>query len=291
MSIEFSYAAQSPHAFPNWSFKTVQVDYDRETQSIWMSYRADAPPFYSLETLSDMASVRESVRGLFASGACEAFPVRYVVMASLKPGVFKLGGDLSMFARSIRDAERDLLRTYAHACIDVVYGLASAFDLPIITLSVIGGQALGGGLEAALAQDFVLAEETARMGVPEVGFNTFPGMGAVSFLSRRLGTAGAEEIITSGRIYSGSDMYDLGVVDLLAQAQQGRTHALAWMAEGAERFARRRRLAALRRTLFPVSKEELLKITDLWVDCSCAVSSQDVRHMERLAAAQIRKFA
>jgi DSF synthase len=210
-------------------------------------------------------------------------------MASRKPGVFNLGGDLAMFAQSIRDQERESLRAYAHACIDVVHGLATAFGLPIVTLSVITGQALGGGLEAALAEDFLLADATARIGVPEVAFNTFPGMGAVSLLSRRLGTAKAEEIIASGKVYTGQQMFDMGVVDLLAQEGEATATALAWMTDGGQdRYARRLAIARARRQFFPVSFDELLKITDLWVDCSFDVTPHDIRHMERLAAAQKR---
>jgi DSF synthase len=203
--------------------------------------------------------------------------------------VFNLGGDLAMFARSIREQQRETLRAYAHACVDVVHGLATAFGLPIVTLSVITGQALGGGLEAAMAEDFVLADETAKIGVPEVAFNTFPGMGAVSLLSRRMGAAVAEEIIGSGKVYSGREMHELGVVDLLAAEGQAIPTALAWMSDGGEeRYARRLAIAQARRRFFPVSYAELVKITDLWVDCSFDVTPHDIRHMERLAAAQKR---
>lgn len=291
MSSQFEYAARDPQEFPSWSFQTLDVEYESDTQSLWMHYKESAPPFYSMQTLVDMASLRESVRRLFASPFIATYPIRYFVMASRKPGVFKLGGDLSLFADSIREQDRDMLRTYAHACINVVHGLATSFGLPIVTLSVITGQALGGGLEAALAEDFVLADETAGGGVPEVAFNTFPGMGAVSLLARRLGTATAEEIMTSGKIYGGQEMYDMGLIDILAPAGEARSTALAWMAAGAERHARRRDMAALRRHVFPISAEELLKITDIWVDCSCGVTAHDIRHMERLAAAQKRKFA
>ena len=210
-------------------------------------------------------------------------------MASHKPGIFNLGGDLAMFARSIKNGERAMLQHYAHACIDVIYGLATAAGLPIVTLSVLTGQALGGGLEAALAEDFVLADETARIGVPEVAFNTFPGMGAVTMLSRRLGTAGAEEIISSGRVYSGHEMHQMGVVDILAPEGQARAAAIDWMMQGgSERHTRRLALAAARRRFFPVSYDELIRIVDLWVDCSLNVTPHDIRHMERLAAAQRR---
>jgi len=289
MPLDFSYRPRSPSDFPNWTFPTVDLDYDPASQSVWMYYKSEAPPFYSLQTLRDMADIRESLKLLFRKGLNAKYPVRYFAMASRKPGVFNLGGDLAMFAQSIRDQDHENLSFYAHACIDVVHGLAVAFDLPIVTISVITGQALGGGLEAALAEDYVLAEESAKIGVPEVAFNTFPGMGAVSLLSRRLGTARAEDIIASGRIYSGREMYDLGVVDIVAPAGEAHTATLAWMTDGGEeRFQRRRAIAAARRRFFPITREELERITDIWVNCSCDVTPHDIRHMERLAAAQKR---
>ncbi len=285
----FSFRPCDPADFPKWSFDNLDVEYDSASGSVWMYYKESSPPFYSIETLTDMASVRESLKRLVNSEYVTVYPVRYFVMASRKPGVFKLGGDLALFAQSIRDQQRDTMRAYAHACIDVVHGLATAFGLPIVTLSVITGQALGGGLEAALAEDFVLADEAAKIGVPEVAFNTFPGMGAVSLLSRRLGSAKAEEIIASGKVYSGRQMFDLGVIDLLAKEGEAHRLALDWMSEGGEaRYARRLAIAQARRRFFPVSYDELVKITDLWVDCSFDVTPQDIRHMERLAAAQKR---
>lgn len=287
--MDFRYRPRKAADFPNWEFETVDIEYDRATRSVWMYYKEEAPPFYSFQTLLDMADVRESLRALFTAPQITAFPIRYFVMASRKPGVFNLGGDLAMFADSIQRQDMATLRSYAHACIDVVHGLSITFDLPIVSLSVIAGQALGGGLEAALADDFLLAERDARIGVPEVAFNTFPGMGAVTLLTRRLGAARAEEIIASGHVYSGQEMHDLGVVDVLVDTGRSHEAAMTWMNEGGpERFARRLAIASARRRFFPVSYDELIKITDLWVDCSCDVTTHDIRHMQKLAAAQKR---
>jgi len=292
MQGKFNYEVRSPETFPDWMFESLDLEYDAQTQSVWMYYKAEGPPFYTFQTLTDMAAVRESLRGLLSSPLASLYPIRYFAMASHKPGVFNLGGDLANFAQSIREGDREWLQLYAHACIDVVHGMATAYGLPIVTLSVISGQALGGGLEAALALDFLIADETAKIGVPEVAFNTFPGMGAVSLLSRRLGAAKAEEIIASGHVYSGQQMRDLGLVDLVAPSGEAHAAARAWMLEGgADRFARRLAIAGARRRFFPVSYDELIKITDLWVECSCDVTPQDIRHMERLASAQKRMIA
>ena len=287
--VDYDYLLRRPEDFPDWEFTTLDFEYEPESQSAWMYYKAACPPFYSSQTLIDMLSVMESIKLLFGSPHIARNPIRYFAMASHKPGVFNLGGDLAMFARSIKNGEREAMRTYAHACIDVIHGLTTALGLPVVTLSVITGQALGGGLEAALAEDFVLADEAAKIGVPEVAFNTFPGMGAVTLLSRRLGTAKAEEIIASGQVYSGRQMHEIGVVDILAREGEARNTALDWMLQGGEeRHARRLMLAAARRRFFPVSRDELIRITDLWVQCSFDVTPQDIRHMERLATAQAR---
>jgi DSF synthase len=284
-----TFRARSPESFGSWRFPTVDVEYDPHAQALWMLYSKDSPPFFSLDTLQDVGDVRASVRALFASPLKDRFPIRYFLMASNKPSVFNLGGDLAMFAKSIRDGDRDKLRLYAHTCVDLVHSLTQAFDLPIVTLSVIAGQALGGGFEGALAEDFIVADEEARIGLPEVSFNTFPGMGAMTLLSRRLGAAAAEDLIASGKVHDGRSMYEAGVVDILAPAGAAHQTATAWMAQGGQaNFERRLAIAGARRRLFPVSHHELARITDLWVDCSCDVTAHDVRHMERLAAAQKR---
>ena len=292
MQPQLTYRPRDPADFAGWAFPTLDVNYDEPSRSYWMSYKAEGPPFYSLQTLQDMADLRESLRALKASAENSLYPVDYFVMASNKPGIFNLGGDLAMFAQSIRDQDHETLRAYAHACIHLVHGLATAFGLPLVTLSVITGQALGGGLEAALAEDFMLADAEAKLGVPEVAFNTFPGMGAVTLLSRRLGMANAEEMIASGKVYGAQEMFDRGVVDILAPAGEARAVALDWMTvEADQRFNRRLALAGVRRRMVPIAYDELKQITDLWVDCSCDVTPHDLRHMERLAAAQKKLFA
>lgn len=285
-----TYSPRDPSQFPNWTFQHLDLEYDAASQSVWMSYKAASPPYYSLQTLTDMADVRESLRLLFRSEEARArWPIRYFVHASNKPGVFSLGGDLATFAASIRRRDRETLLHYAYACIDVIYGLATSFELPIVTVSAIHGQCLAGGFEAALTADFLIAETHAKLGVPEVAFNTFPGMGAVTLLTRRLGSVRAHEIISEGKVYSGAEMHEWGAIDVLVPDAALREQTLCWIMDGGEeRWRRRLALAETRRLCFPVSNEELIRITELWTDCSCAITDADLRHMERIVGAQKR---
>jgi DSF synthase len=239
--------------------------------------------------LQDAIDFSESLRALFASGQIERWQVRYFVMASNKPDVFSLGGDLATFAALIRAGDRAELRDYDYACVDVMHGLTTAFDLPLVTVSAVRGQCMGGGFEGALATDFLIAEEGARLGVPEIAFNTFPGMGAVSFLARRVGAVRAEDIIAGGAVYTANELGDLELVDVVAPKGALRETVRAWMLDGGEeRWRRRRILTRHRKRCFPVTREELTRIVEIWTDCSLEISEHDLRHMERLVAAQRR---
>jgi DSF synthase len=84
-------------------------------------------------------------------------------------------------------------------------------------------------------------------------------------------------------------MHAFGVIDVIVPDTTLREQTLCWIMDGGEeRWRRRLALAETRRTCFPVSNEELIRITELWTDCSCAITESDLRHMERLVAAQKR---
>ena len=281
-------AIDTPPAWVQRRLDTLELRYDSASRSLWMCYRAEGSPFFSKSVLDEITWVRDSLIADHLGPGGGAGRFRYLVMASRQPGVFNLGGDLATFARAIREGDRKTLLTYAHQCVELVYGLSTGFGLPMVTVAVVEGRAFGGGLEAALAEDYLIAAPDAQMSAPEVAFNSFPGMGAVSMLSRRLGAAAAEQIISSGRIYSGREMYELGVADVLAEGDAS-AFASAWLADGGEaRFQRRLALARARRKLFPISLEELVRVTELWVECSCQVTPADLRHMDRLVSAQKR---
>jgi DSF synthase len=289
MNVGVPFVPKDPHDFTSWEFVYLDVDYDPEAQALWMNYKASAPHHFPLQMFREIIEVRESLRYLYASGGAARQPIRYFAIGSKRPNVFSLGGDLAAFAAAVRKGDHATLRAHANICVDIMHGLEGGFGLPIVTLSAVNGRCLGGGFEGALVTDFLIVERNAKLGLPEIAFNAFPGMGAVSLLTRRAGPALAEQIISSGSIYSGQEMFDLGVVDILAADGKVRETATAWMRDGGEaRWLKRRALAEARRKCFPTSREEFDHIVDLWVECVKALTDQDLRHMDRLVAAQRR---
>lgn len=75
-------------------------------------------------------------------------------------------------------------------------------DLPMPVLGAVNGFALGGGLELALACDFLIASQKAKWGLPEVGLGLIPGYGGTQRLSRVVGKSLAKRVALSGEIFT-----------------------------------------------------------------------------------------
>ena len=192
------------------------------------------------------------------------------------PGIFNLGGDLRHFAELIRSKDRNTLRQYAHACIDVQHPRAVKMNLPIVSISLVQGDALGGGFEAALADDVIIAEKSAKFGLPECLFNLFPGMGALSFLTRKIGAPLAEKMVFSGKIYYGNaNCMRWAWSTCWPKTGMGEQAVYDFVEKTERSFASRRSVYASRQIINPVSREELVRITDMWVEAALTLTPMD----------------
>jgi DSF synthase len=218
-------------------------------------------------------------------------PLRYLIWASSTPETYNLGGDLGLFVDLIRDRDVEGLHRYAKACVDVCYLNAINLDLPIVTVALVQGCALGGGFEAVLSNDIIVAERGVKLGLPEVLFNLFPGMGAYSFLSRQLSGAQARAMILSGRLYTAEELAEMGLVDHLVPAGEGEAALRAHLLRNDRRHGVLTALARVGRRCQPIDYEELLEVTDVWVETALCLTDADLRRMEHLARAQERRRA
>ncbi|MBR0665615.1 crotonase/enoyl-CoA hydratase family protein [Roseomonas hellenica] len=271
-------------------YDTLDVTLEAESRTHWCRMQPLGRPCFNMDILRDLSTMQQRLRGLFAAAAPGAAPALYHVLASRTPGVFNLGGDLGHFAERIRAGDRATLRRYGEACIRTVHDNAIAYDLPLVTVALVQGDALGGGFECALAFDVIVAERRAKFGLPEIIFNLFPGMGAYSFLARRIGTVAAEKMIMSGRLYSAEELHAMGVVDVLAEDGEGEVVVRQYIAQQTRRHNAHLAIYRARRRANPVSYEELSDILDIWVDAALALPEMDLRKMMRLAAAQDRRM-
>jgi enoyl-CoA hydratase/carnithine racemase len=118
-------------------------------------------------------------------------------------------------------ADLDLMRALLvspegrNAMVDVVRRIQNVFSrlesLPVVSVAEIGGAALGGGLELALACDLRVAGENARLGLPEAGLGLVPGAGGTQRLPRICGEAVARRLILGAEVIDGQEAARLGL--------------------------------------------------------------------------------
>jgi DSF synthase len=262
--------------------------YDRDQRAMWLRWNPSPRPNFNPELLQDLDRYCQFMTHSGGAIECqgERMPLEYAVLASKVPGVFNLGGDLSLFKRMIDAHDRDGLLGYGRACVEVLYRNYLGHGLPITTISLVQGECLGGGFEAALSSDVIVAERQSRFGFPEILFNLFPGMGAYSFLERKVGKRAAEELISGGRLYSADDMLASGVVDLVVDQGRGETEVANFIRSRGRNRNAMAGIAAARRRVHKLDYEELLGVVEIWVDTALNLSGRDLKLMQRLVSRQ-----
>ncbi len=276
--------------FTSAGYRELDLMIDHQDEAIWCYMRPAGPPSFTSTLLGELISVRRMLQRMFASlPPGESAPIRYFVGGSRLPGIYNLGGDLSFFIECIRAQDVEALRNYAHDCVDVAYHMTVGFHLPLITIALVQGDALGGGFEGALSFNVLVAEKSAKFGLPEILFNMFPGMGAFSFLSRKLDAVRARKLILSGRIYSASDLYDMGLVDVLAEDGCGEAAVRDYIEKNRRQHAVHRRIRDVHMRVNPLSLDELRDVTDIWAEHAMRLEESDLRKMERFSRAQLRR--
>ncbi len=268
----------------------LHLSYDAATASLWQWMAPAGRPSFTEGLLRELTFALDVVERAFDQAGEGEPPIRYVILGSELPGIFNLGGNLALFQSLIEAGDRERLLHYARVCARGQFRIADHFGgRPVCTVALVQGDALGGGFESALAHDVIIAERSARFGLPEVLFNMFPGMGAYSFLSRRLDCARAERLILSGRVSTAEELFAEGVVDRVVDDGCGFEAVYEFMATANRQWNSRCAVTRVRDIVRPVELQELIRITDLWVDAALSLTPGDLRRMKHLAKAQDRR--
>jgi len=264
--------------------KQLKTHYDSKYKTGWFLMKGTPRPSFTLNLLRDISIYFDSVKQEMHDSKGDKYD--YLVLASDVKGVFNLGGDLELFRQYIRDNDKDGLMVYAMHSVELVYQNMTHLDVDLTTISLIQGDALGGGFESAISANVIVAERGTKMGLPEVLFNLFPGMGAYSLLSRKIGYAAAEKMILSGSIYSAEHLYEMGVVDILAEEGEGELAVYRYIKSRNRTLNTHKAIRKLKDICNQVSYKELKEVAMVWVDAALQLSAKDLRMMERLVRRQ-----
>jgi len=163
--------------------------------------RLDRPP---VNALNDQ--VRDELATVASSAAADA-EIRAVILYGGEK-VFAAGADVKQMAEANYAAMAD-----RSARLQAALSLVAAIPKPVV--AAITGYALGGGLELALAADFRVAGENARLGQPEILLGIIPGAGGTQRLPRLVGPARAKDIVFTGRMVKAAEALAMGLVDVV----------------------------------------------------------------------------
>ncbi len=267
-----------------------QTSFDAGYGVHWVWLKEDCPVKFTPGLLMELRNIQDACADRIQNELDRQATIRmrYQVIGSKIPGVFSLGGDLALFRKNILAGDAESLRAYAREAVDLVYLNAVNYEQPITTITLLQGQALGGGFEAAMAANVIVAERQSKLGFPEIMFNMFPGMGAYQLLRRRLSAMEAERLILSGKTYSAEELYSLGLIDVLVDEGEGEQAVWRYIrshdrhANGMGGFRRAIQAAS------PLDRHELYRMVDVWVDTALALNDRDLNVIDYLLRAQQR---
>jgi DSF synthase len=266
----------------------LKTHYDEAYKIGWFLMHGAPRPSFTVKLLDDISQYLEGVKQEMADTGGEKYD--YLVVGSDVEGVFNLGGDLDLFRNYIAEKNRQGLLTYAMKCINILYQNMHHYDLDLTTISLVQGDALGGGFEAALSSNVIVAEKGSKMGLPEVLFNLFPGMGAYSLLSRKIGSIAAERMILSGQIYTAETLHEMGVIDILADKGEGEMEIYRYIKSADRSKNTRRAMHKVKNICNPITYKELSDVAVVWTDAALELTDKDLKMMDRLVKRQNKRL-
>ena len=197
--------------------------------------------------------------------------LKAVIIQSAKKDIFIAGADIKEIENIVEFADAKAKAQAGQRIMDKIE------DLPMPSVAVIDGAALGGGCELALACRYRVAtfNDKVRIGLPEVNLGFVPGFGGTYRMPRLLGLQGALKLILSGTPSDGKFAFRAGLVDRL-YPQQGLSLRVAEFVEEISKAPGKRKYPAItpkgfnafldknffgRRIVFDKSKTSVLKAT------------------------------
>ncbi|MDG6347989.1 crotonase/enoyl-CoA hydratase family protein [Luteimonas sp. 8-5] len=218
-----------------------------------------------------------------------ATPLNYAVVQSADPAYFSMGGDLRFFRDCIQRRDAAALRDYSMRCLDLLESWSGRLKDTTTSIALIQGRALGGGFEMALSTDYLIAEEHSSFGFPEIMFGLFPCTGAMGLLSTRIGARQAERMMTNKKIYSATELYDMGLVDEVCATGEGELAVERFIANHSSRLKARLKVQQSRCRHTALDHAEGVRIVEDWVETAMCLSADELRTMDMLIMMQERE--
>jgi DSF synthase len=264
----------------------IVAELENASGALWITMQGDPHSLFTPQMLTSYISLVSDIENrseVFCNASGQWPRINYVIIRSGAANCFSLGGDLSLLVRLIGDRDLKALKSYAKACLEPLIRFSRGFHLPLVTISLVQGRCFGGGFELALAGDLIIAEKQATFALPDIRLNLFAGMGATTFLLRKVGERALKIITDSGKQFSAQEMLELGVVDQVVERGRGEQAVRALIRSRSQTVTGHGAMAEARRIARGDMTAELMRITELWVNTAMKLNARELVAMQRLA--------
>ena len=160
-------------------------------------------------------TVAAQLAGLFRQAASDKATTGIVLAGSGKS--FVAGADIRFFIRNIERNTLERTVTFTHD-LQALFVEIQNCRTPVVAR--LHGLALGGGVELALACDYIVATPNTTLGFPETGIGIYPGLGGTQRTTRRIGTGLTKWLVFTGQIISAADALAIGLIDAVASREE-----------------------------------------------------------------------
>jgi enoyl-CoA hydratase/3-hydroxyacyl-CoA dehydrogenase len=160
-------------------------------------------------------TVADQLSGIFRRAAADASTTGIVIAGSGRS--FIAGADIRFFIQNIERHELGRTRKMTE---DLQALLLEMQNCPKPVVARVHGLALGGGVEIALACDYIVATPNASFGFPETGIGIYPGLGGTQRTTRRIGTGLTKWLLCTGQIISAEEALAIGLIDAVASRDE-----------------------------------------------------------------------
>jgi len=276
---QFGNFYQTPSHYERMDGSQITSSYSKSTECLWLTMASQERACFNIGMLHDLnLSLIENQ---------QKHPnTKAIVLASATPKVFSYGSDLNYIRSLIIKYDRETLFNYMKLHLDIIFKFASHFQQ--LRIAQITGATFNGGFEAALASDVIIAERQATFGFPELDLNLFPCMGSFYYLSRRIGSVKAQQILTSSAIYTAEELAILGIVDVVVDEGCSTNAVIDFINHHQKHSIVNNSLKQIANRINQAPYSKLLEQCHHWVDSAMNLSGHDLRKIERIVKLQDR---
>ncbi|MBL8470528.1 MAG: enoyl-CoA hydratase/isomerase family protein [Rhodocyclaceae bacterium] len=258
---------------PNAPAAHVSWTYDAELAAIWLEMAPDTP-FLTWDLARELRAALEDIRRF------DAGPLKWLILSSATPGAFLLGGDVDALASLAAKQDVASLSRYADECAAVFFSLLEGADRGLVTISLVDGLALSAGMELALACQLLVATDNASFGLPETDLGISPAS-AHALISRKANPGVARRLILAERRASAARLHELGLIDELVPAGQGKAAVVRYIKANRKRVDGMKMYFELQRlSTLAADIQELQDGFAMWSEAIGKLSVRDVRKLK-----------